>query len=164
MIRLLITLCILSSSVASFAQNAKKQINEDVWRPFIYTYSNFLADSFMTIHTDDVVRVLRDGDRIQVGKTYAEAVRDNFQRGIDNEARQLIEFTFEQRIHSKDSGFEVGYYRVTYAAGGQESVFYGKFQVLLKKIDGKWKIAVDSDTSKDGAVTEEDFISGQPMK
>ena len=146
-----------------YSQSADEQINDDIWYPFVYAYSNFDADSFMSVHTKDVVRVARDGRSIQVGDEYAKSVQSRCKWGIENEAKRSIEFTFAERIHGADSGFEVGYYRVHFSQGDSEQVFYGKFQVVLKKVDGKWKIAVDSDTSQGGAVGEEDFNSGTPL-
>ena len=158
------TACFLLCSTLISAQSVTDEIDRDVWHPFIYTYDNFKADSFMSIHTHDVVRVGRDGGRMLVGPEYAESVNRSCQRGIENEAQRSIEFTFEQRLNTDDSAFEVGYYRVIYAEGGQQQVSYGKFTVLLKKVDGKWKIAVDSDTSREGAIREEHFMSGTPLK
>ena len=63
----------LLSIVSCKAQDTEQQINKDVWMPFIETYESFDADGFMAIHTEDVVRVNRDGGIISVGETYARS-------------------------------------------------------------------------------------------
>ena len=140
------------------------EINKDVWFPFIETYSNFDADGFMSIHSEDVIRVNRDGKSIRIGDEYSESMHKNSKRNIERQTKRTIEFSFLERIVRKDVAFEVGYYKVTRQVPEKPAqIFYGKFQVLLKKLDGKWKIYLDSDTSNDGKIGEENFQNGEVL-
>ena len=146
------------------AQSVSEQIDRDVWHPFVESFGGFDDDKFISIHTDDVVRVSRDGESMLVGSQYAESIRNTFAEGRERGTVRRIEFSFIDRLSKDDRAYEVGYYRVTSASGGQEYVGYGKFHVVLKKVDGVWKIAVDSDTNDGGAILEEDFMSGAMLQ
>ena len=158
----IVTLCIVA--VHANGQSVADQIDRDVWHPFVETFSKFDVAGFMAVHTYDVIRVSRDGGSILIGDDYAESMRNNFAQGKENGTVRSIEFTFIERLHKDNTAFEVGYYRIKGARGGQEYVGYGKFQVVLRKVDGTWKIAVDSDTSDGGSILEEDFMSGAPLR
>ncbi len=59
---------------------------------------------------------------------------------------------FTQRTHGDDAAFEVGVYR--FASQGSDYVGYGKFRALLRKVDGRWKIALDADQASDSDAFE----------
>ncbi len=161
---LLVSFAVVALFGSSMAQTVADEIDRDVWHPFVKTFSSFDDPGFIAVHTHDVVRVSRDGATILVGNDYVESIRNNFAQGRETETVRTIEFTFTERLHKDKTAFEVGYYRIRSARGGQEYVGYGKFQVVLRKVDGRWKIAVDSDTSEDGSILEEDFMSGAPLR
>ncbi len=142
------------------AQDVTEQIDRDVWHPFVESFSGFDENTFIALHTYDVIRVSRDGESMLVGSQYAESIRNAFAEGRERRTVRRIEFSFIDRLNKDDTAYEVGYYRISSASGGQEYVGYGKFHVVLKKVDGVWKIAVDSDTNDGGNILEEDFMSG----
>lgn len=145
--------------------NLQQEINDQVWRPFIKTYGAFDTEGFMAIHTKDVVRINRDGQSIRIGEEYNESMQSSNKRSIENGSKRTIEFTFLERIARPEVAFEVGYYKVTYTPKGKDPrVFYGKFQVLLKKVNERWQLDIDSDTSNNGKFTEENFQSGKKME
>lgn len=146
-----------------YAQSSIAQVDSDVWYPFVKTFEAYDASGFMAIHTDDVIRVTRDGGRLLTKQEYARNVEESCKRAIEAGSKRTIEFTFVDRVHGENSGYEVGYYRYTSTTEGQQHQSFGKFHVVLKKVDGVWKIAVDSDTSNDGTLTEEDFQSGTAL-
>ena len=143
----------------------QRTINDDVWKPFLKAYAAFDTEAFMAVHTRDVIRINRDGKHIVVGEEYRENQEKSNRRNRDNQVRRTIEFRFTERFVREDLAYEVGYYKVRSSKGDEEErIFYGEFQVILKKQDGKWKLFVDADTSYDGSLTEEDFQRGSPME
>ena len=79
--------------------------------------------------------------------------------------QMLIDFTFEQRTAKEDVAYEVGYYKITWRAGDSTSEFFGRFHVVLRKVDGIWKIAQDWDNSNimGQEVGQTQFDLGQKM-
>ena len=72
----------------------------------------------------------------------------------------------ERRTYKEDVGYEVGFYRVIYEEEGKEDrTSYGRFHVVLKKIDGHWKIAQDWDSNSFNGrpIGEEDFDEGKKL-
>ena len=151
--------------LAAQNQSIQQQIDEDVWKPFIESYANFDTDGFMAIHTEDVIRISRDGEHIRIGSEYREIQDRNNTRSKEIGATRSISFSFLERIAREEVAFEVGYYKVVSKRPLDESrTFYGHFHVVLKKVDGKWKLWVDSDTSQDHKLTEKDFQKGTVFK
>lgn len=152
----------------SFAQNQdsiQQVINQQVWYPFIETYGNLDAAGFMDIHTDDIIRINRDGKSIRIGEAYAQSQQRSAFRSKRNGAKRSIAFSFTERFASEDHAFEQGYYKVNWENPKHgKGISYGEFQVILKKVEGQWKILVDSDTSHDGQLTEEDFKKGKLLE
>ena len=63
-------------------------------------------------------------------------------------------------------GYEVGFYRVIYQEEGKENrKSYGRFHVVLKKIDGQWKIAQDWDSNSFNGrpIGQQDFDEGKKL-
>ncbi len=155
----------LSAQSTPSQDSLQAEIDEQVWRPFIKAYNNFDTDAFMHIHTRDLLRIIRDNNVILKADVYAKNVEKNNRSSKETGRQVSISFSFLERMAIEDSAFEVGYYKVVSRdKEGKKRNFYGKFHVILKKIDGRWKIAVDSDTSMDGAITEEDFQKGKLLK
>lgn len=145
----LLLLFILLKATLIFAQSEtkpdySKEIDEQVWEPFKKAYANYDAEEYIALHADDVLRVTK-WSGIRTGEAFRTGIQKNFNKK-DKVAHQL-EFQFEHRIHSADVAYEVGYYRMTRTPKeGKPERHYGRFHVVLKKIDGKWKIAQDWDT------------------
>ncbi|MDX1666292.1 MAG: nuclear transport factor 2 family protein [Saprospiraceae bacterium] len=159
-------LLVLSMWTAAGAQAESPQqtIDRQVWRPFMDSYARLDTEAFMELHTDDVVRIVRDGERILTDSAYAQSVSRNHDWARQNKVRRSIEFSFTERFADGDYAFETGYYKITTTRSGTEPrVFYGQFHVLLRRDDGRWKIAVDTDTSHDGSVGQEAFDSGDKL-
>lgn len=163
---LLSVLILIPSLLSAQEQNAnaaiEKEVNETVWKPFKKAYDTRDWRLFNSLHTDDMLRVTRSG--IRSGVEYKESTRRSYSR--PNAPKRTIEFWLEHRIYNGDIGYEVGYYRITDNRPGEETrYFYSRFHIVLKKIDGQWKIAQDWDTNNINGrpVTEEDFKKGTPL-
>ncbi|MEM7104760.1 MAG: nuclear transport factor 2 family protein [Bacteroidota bacterium] len=135
---------------------AISEIDTQVWDTFKAAYATSDGKLYNSIHTDDILRVTESG--IRIGDEYKSSILKWF--GNDDRSKRTIDFSFDQRFNKGDTAYEVGYYKVTmYKDGEVDKFFLGRFHVVLKKIEGKWKIAQDWDASKINgvSVTEEDF-------
>ncbi|GAB5398441.1 MAG: hypothetical protein Aureis2KO_00260 [Aureisphaera sp.] len=131
-----------------------KEVDEQIWQPFKNSYSNGDAVTFNSIHTDDVMRITPRG--IQKGQDYKDS-NTQWLSKADRKSR-TIDFVFEHRIYSEETGYEIGYYKIVYN-GDEEKAHYARFTVLLRKENGQWRIAQDWDTNNINGhkVTAEDF-------
>ncbi len=161
-----ISLVFFALSISAQAQSQEiiqKEINEQVWKPFIQYFNARDQEHFAQVHTSDVARVLQDENRIigaaEYFKRYSEAEKKKFAS-----QKTSLELRFTQRIASNDKAFEVGYYKTTTTniATGASRSGYGKFHVLLRKEGGVWKIAMDADAHEN--TDEAVFLTGKPIE
>jgi ketosteroid isomerase-like protein len=167
--KLLLLGLLLTAAISGKAQtgSAQQAINEQVWRPFITAYNALDADAFMAVHTSDVLRIIRDSDKILAGNAYRQDMERNTAGARQRGSRRQIELRFTERFAQGNHAFETGYYKVvTRYSETEQYEFYGKFHVVLRKENGRWKIMLDSDTSQteNGPVTEKDFAGALPME
>lgn len=156
-------LLLLSQSVFSQA-NEQERINKDVWLNFMQAYQDLDASLFNQIHTEDVLRVSADANMLLFGQEYKDQNLENFNRWNAQKLKQRIEFSFLRRVQKGNWAYEIGIYKLTRYNGSESTSFYGKFNVTLKKLSGTWKIHIDSDTSEDNTVGEEDFLKGTRIR
>lgn len=138
-------------------------INKDIWFNFMQAYQDLDASLFNQIHTNEVLRVISDNNRMLIGQEYKDANLEMFNRWNAGKLKQKIEFSFLSRVQKENWAYEVGIYKLTRYSGNQENSFYGKFNVTLKKVSGVWKIQIDADTSEGGTIGAEDFEKGQKL-
>ncbi|MFY0593828.1 nuclear transport factor 2 family protein [Roseivirga sp.] len=162
--RVIYYLVVLVLSSNLYAQNGDKEaINKDVWYNFMQAYQDLDASLFNQIHTDDVVRVLADQKELLNGQEYKDKNLDNFNRWNSQRLKQRIDFSFYDRIQKGNTAYETGIYKITRYQGGKSKSFYGKFNVMLKKVAGIWKISMDRDTSENNTIDETDFEKGDVL-
>lgn len=157
-------LLIFTSSYSQSVVNQEEgkvfaEINETIWKPFKEAYEARNLEAFQALHTEDVLRVNERG--IRIGEEYWSSIRESFEN--PQAPPIVIDFSFEERFYSEEVAYEVGYYRVIYTGqDGKEYSSYGRFHVVLKRIEGKWLIAQDFDTDKIGMdlMGEENFAMG----
>lgn len=140
------------------------EVNEQVWKPFKKSYEDRDWKVFNDLHTDDVLRIHTWGG-IQAGKAYKDQIEKSYQR--PTRSTKVFDLWFEHRIYSENVGYEVGYYRVIYEEPGKSQIIsVGRFHILLRKVEGVWKIAQDWDTSviNGEKVTADDFSKGTPIE
>ena len=146
---------------SGYSQNSSdpsivKEIDNTIWKPFKQTYESRDWEGFNELHTDDVLRV-HDGG-MQIGKSYKSSIKESYQKNVEYQV--TIDFAMERRTHEGNTAYEVGFYRVVYDIPNQEPrSSYGRFHVVLKKINGQWKIAQDWDSNSFNGepITSEDF-------
>ena len=148
-----------------FSQNdtLQKQINEQVWKPFIQSFNNRNDDTYEAVHSKDVIRVLQDDNQIFGYKEYFKKVDDSLKVKWSTWKRS-IELRFIQRIAADGRAFEVGFYKTfsVNSSTGEKRTGYGKFHVLLKKEKGVWKILMDADAKEDA--NEAVFQAAKPLE
>jgi len=141
-----------------------KEINRDIWQPFMEAYRSKKPEQYIALHAPDFIRAsggksLHTSDLAQ----YAQSVRKSFLR-FEKELQVAISFSFFERTASKNTASERGIYRLTYIkADGTKEQYYGRFHVFLRKINGKWKIAVDYDTDDGEMIGETQFEAGKGL-
>lgn len=148
---------------ALHAQTARQEINEQVWKPFIQHFSTGNTEAFMALHSKDVIRFGLEGKPSALDwETYRAGQQRGDERDRLEKRRRTIDLRFEYRSAVDSFAYETGYYRTSYEPQGYaRQDFFGKFNVILKKEQGQWKILLDSDH---GGVTEADFWNAQPLE
>ena len=127
-----------------------KEIDEQLWKSFVNSFNSRDGEKHIQIHTEDVLRITKNG--IRIGKEYRDRIRESYDR--KDQPRREIEFKFEHRIHKPNIAYEVGYFKIISFHKDGEKEYYGRFSVVLKKENGRWKIAQDWDV---------DAINGVPI-
>ena len=153
----------LSMPVIGLSQNIQAEINSQVWEVFKSAYSTNDAELFNSVHSDDVIRVSSGG--IKVGDVYKSSM-SNFLNGMKERGQEMtIDFRFEKRIHEEDIAYEVGIYQLTRNSSDGPKEYYGRFHVVLKRINDIWKIVQDYDTPKvlGQSIDKEAFDMGKEM-
>lgn len=142
----------------------EQEVNEQLWKPFKEAFESRDWKKFNDLHTDDVLRVSK-WSGIRLGSEYKEANIRSFQK--KEAPKRIIDFWFEHRIYGDNIGYEVGYYRIKSELPDKSiKMSYARFHIVMKRIDGKWKIAQDWDINNINGVTvtSEDFAKRTPLK
>ena len=163
--KVLIMAFILFSASMVFGQDNTttiQEINKQVWIPFIRSFASGDDETFRSVHSKDVIRVMQDDKQIVGYDKYFKKVPDSI-KAKWGDWKKGIELRFTQRIAGDDKAFEVGYYKTTSTniKTGEQRTGIGRFHVLLRKENGVWKILMDADTAE--GASEENFKSANPM-
>lgn len=139
-----------------------RAINRDVWQPFVTAYAAGNAEQYMALHTADFIRATIDETKDLA--TYRADSQRHFEYNSQNNSRCEIAFSFFERTTGATSASERGIYRYTLiASDGARTPYYGRFHVIHRLENGRWKIAVDYDSDEDGTIGQDDFEAGLPM-
>lgn len=161
---LLLTLLIFSAKTGfSQADSLQKEINQQVWKPFIQAFNNLDTKGFMQVHSKEMSRVIQDGNLIYGYDRYSKEMESGNESTKKANQKRALELRFTQRIAVDDKAFEVGYYKFSaIQPDGTSRNGYGKFHVLLRRENGTWKILMDADASE--KTDEATFLSAKPMQ
>lgn len=150
--------------ITAFSQenSLQKEINEQVWKPFITSFNNRDDDAFSAVQSKEVIRVSQDDNLIFGYNEYFKKIPES-EKARWKDWKRNIELRFLQRIASNDKAFEVGYYKSsnTNTVTGEKRTGYGKFHVLLRKENGIWKILMDADANE--KTNEAVFMTAKAM-
>lgn len=147
--RIIVFVCILFTSIIASAQNNKNimqnEIDKTVWSEFKAAFENIDANALNATYADEVIRVTPNG--IDTQNQFKAKNIERFQILKKKSASIKLDFWFESRHTNADTSYEVGFYKITTKMGDNTSINYGQFHIVLKKIEGKWKITQDWDTT-----------------
>jgi ketosteroid isomerase-like protein len=138
-----------------------KEINRDIWLPFIEAYGSADPIKYKNLHTPDFIRGEGNGKRISDFKEHFNGASIWFDE-IKKEGRKLeIAFRFTERFTNGHMASERGVYQLKYfdASGNEARISYGKFHVFLRKIKGVWKIVVDYDSNEKNTIDEKVYLA-----
>jgi hypothetical protein len=108
--------------------NFQREINEQVWKPFIKSFSNGEDERFKEVHSKEIIRVIQDDNRILGYNEYFQKQPDSIKAKWGS-WKKNTELRFIQRIASNNKAFEVGFYKTTSTnkSTGETRTGYGKF-------------------------------------
>jgi hypothetical protein len=161
--RLLALLLVVSTTL--FAQDAQKEINEQVWKPFIKGMNTGDTDLFLGVHSKDLIRSGRESKEVLNWDSYYANTKQGNEWGKKNKVRLEIELHFTERISNANQAIDVGVYKTTsIREDGTRRSGYGRFHVALRKENGTWKILVDTDSGEGNTIGEAQFLAAKPME
>lgn len=144
------------------SQDYQREIDDQVWKPFIKAFNDLDADRFLAVHSKDLVRSPRDSKKVLTWDEYLQQQHKGDDWSKANNATRTLELRFTERIASATQAIEVGIYKTTNTDNkGERRSFYGRFHVVLRKENGVWKILVDTDSSEGNTIGEKDFLNAK---
>lgn len=161
--KILLLLCVIPFE--AFSQDHTKEINQQVWKPFIKTFNGLDAAGFLAVHSKDLVRSSRDAKTILNWNEYLKQQHEGDDWSKKNGVSRNLELRFTERIANATQAIEVGICKTsTVSNKGEHRSFFGRFHVVLRKENDTWKILVDTDSSEGDTIGEKDFLKAQPME
>lgn len=140
------------------------ELDRDIWQPFVKAFAERDAEGYIALHSPALVRGMGDMKRVETYASWRENTLAMFKRLAERDVRPAIRFRFLERIAGAEAASERGIYEFTATdAKGEVRRFYGKFHVIARKEEGRWKIAVDYDSSEGGTIDEASFRAAHAM-
>jgi ketosteroid isomerase-like protein len=169
MMRKSVIIVMLLFSVIGFAQNnimeIQNTIDEQVWKPFQKAFETLDGKALNATYAKEVLRATPNG--IDTDNTFKTANLKRFQKNKKDGIAIALDFWFDSRRTNENTSYEVGFYRIGFTnANAETSYSYGQFHIVLKKINGAWKITQDWDTAtiNEKAIGADDFAKQVPLK
>src|SRR5688572_19501102 len=120
---------LLLISVSGSAQQATKEINDQVWKPFTQAIMNQDVEKFLSVHSKDLVRAERNGKRVLTYDQYKTGMEKNWPQWKESNKKDNVQYTFElrflERISNETQAYEVGYFKNLTIKGGEKRESYG---------------------------------------
>lgn len=145
------------------AQNHEtlKSVNLEIWANFTKAYETLDYDLFASIHSDSLIRISGNSKHIKDKQTYIDGYKKWWN---DTSLNHTISFRFLERIYNAEKVSERGIYKLTRNPNtAEEKSFYGKFHVIHKKENGKWKIFMDYDSSENESINEASYLNANAI-
>lgn len=149
-------LLLLCSSLTLTAQTDVKsiqnEIDKSIWRPFQQAFETLDATALNATYAEKTLRVTPQG--IDTKDAFKTGNIERFKASKERNVSIKLDFWFDSRFTNEETSYEVGFYRIASTENGQTNNSYGQFHIVLKKLNGQWKITQDWDTAT---------INGQPI-
>ncbi|AXT60815.1 nuclear transport factor 2 family protein [Aquimarina sp. AD10] len=123
----------------------QKEINNTVWKPFQKAFENLDGKALNATYATNVLRVTPEG--IDTQNTFKKENLKRFAAIKEKQNSISLDFWFDDRKTNETTSYEIGFYRIEFVTGGKTEYSYGQFHIVLKKINNKWKITQDWDTT-----------------
>jgi len=135
-----------------------RALDREVWDPFVAAFAAGRVEDYIALHSRSLMRVIADAKRIESHDQLAAAARAIFKSRAERGTKMALRFRFTERIASAESASERGIFEfVATPAAGEARRAYGRFHVLSRREDGRWKIIADYDSNEGGRVGAADF-------
>jgi ketosteroid isomerase-like protein len=164
--RIFLILVVLLSAQANAQTTAElqKEIDTTLWRSFKRAFETSDAKALNATYAEHVIRVTPAG--IDTNGAFKAANLQSFAAGKESGVQIDLDFWFDSRHTNDTTSYEVGFFRIASKnKEGSVNYNYGQFHIVLKKINGHWKITQDWDTTTINGkpITAEDFAKQSPM-
>lgn len=164
LVMLCLLFCINLSALAQSRDYRQVAIDHQVWKPFHAAFEARDAKALNALYADEVLRVTPAG--VDTQSLFKQQNIKSYENSKANGTKTSLDFWFESRQTTDDTSYEVGIFKITSETNGTSSTFYGQFHIVIKQIDGVWKITQDWDSPNINgrAITAEDFERKSPIQ
>lgn len=129
------------------------EIDSTVWRAFQNAFEALDGNALNAVYAEDVLRITPEG--VDTTGAFKLTNQTRFDANRDRGETISLDFWLDSRQTTEAFSYNVGFYRVGITnSDGNTNHFYGQFHIVLKRIDGSWKIVQDWDTNT---------IAGEPI-
>lgn len=161
-ISLIILLLSFSAVVNSQSKDNLIAINQ-TWDKFYKAFENLDHSLMAEIHSKDLVRI-SGGRNILNYETYINNYKARFQQNKESGITYNISLRFFERINTNETASERGVYQLTVNKGQpSEQNYYGQFHVIFKKINDKWLITMDYDSSEGNTINKDNYLKASAI-
>ncbi|WP_396591006.1 DUF4440 domain-containing protein [Allomuricauda sp. R78024] len=167
--RKLVLLCVLCLSYFGYAQvdveQIQNEIDKNLWKSFQKAFETLDGEALNATYAEEVLRVTPQG--IDTENTFKSGNLERFKKNKADGISISLDFWFDSRRTNETTSYEVGFYRIGFTDKNDETNYsYGQFHIVLKKIEGQWKITQDWDTAtiNGNPITEADFAKNSILK
>jgi ketosteroid isomerase-like protein len=164
-----VLLCLLCLTYFGYGQEHIEQIQNEidktVWKPFQKAFETLDGEALNATYGDEVLRVTPQG--IDTENAFKSANLKRFEQSREDGISITLDFWFDSRRTNETTSYEVGFYRIGFTAKeGETDYSYGQFHIVLKKMEGQWKIIQDWDTAtiNGNSITAADFAKKSILK
>lgn len=160
-----LVLGVIFSSNAQSVEALQKEIDVQVWRPFKNAFETIDGEALNATYAEQVLRATPDG--LDTESAFKPKNLERFAKNKKDGISIALDFWFDSRRTNSYTSYEVGFYRIGFTdTDGNTDFVYGQFHIVLKKIDGQWKITQDWDTTTINGKTigANDFATKEPLE
>ena len=145
-------------------QSVQSEIDQTLWKPFKAAFENGDGKALNSLYAEQVLRVTPDG--IDTENQFKNANLRRFENNKISGTTIRLDFWFDSRKTNAATSYEVGFYRMKLVSAAGEKTIFGQFHIVLKKLDGRWQITQDWDTTtiNGNSIGAKDFEGHKPLK